>query len=154
MSDTHDVTRSAVINAPASEVYAHIVDFHRWEAWSPWKDLDPNMDTTYSGADLGVGQRYEWSGNRKAGAGSMTISEAVLDDHVKLDLAFLKPFKSTANITLQLEPQGDTTRVVWLFEGDKTTASKIMGIFTSMDKMIGPDFERGLDQLKAVAESS
>ena len=30
--------------------------------------------------------------------------------------------------------------------------SKIMSVFKSMDAMIGPDFERGLAKLKAVAE--
>jgi hypothetical protein len=27
-----------------------------------------------------------------------------------------------------------------------------MGIFTSMDKMVGPDFEKGLAQLKATTQ--
>jgi hypothetical protein len=30
--------------------------------------------------------------------------------------------------------------------------SKVMGVFVSMDSMIGKDFERGLATLKAVAE--
>jgi hypothetical protein len=28
-----------------------------------------------------------------------------------------------------------------------------MGIFTSMDKMVGPDFEKGLERLKADVEA-
>jgi hypothetical protein len=36
--------------------------------------------------------------------------------------------------------------------GPKTLATKVMGLFTNMDKMIGPDFEKGLNRLKAVAE--
>ena len=32
--------------------------------------------------------------------------------------------------------------------------TKVMGIFTSMDKMIGPDFEKGLARLKADVEAT
>ena len=34
--------------------------------------------------------------------------------------------------------------------GPKTLATKVMGLFTSMDKMVGPDFEKGLARLKDV----
>ena len=37
--------------------------------------------------------------------------------------------------------------------GPKTLATKVMGLFTSMDKMIGPDFEKGLARLKDVVET-
>jgi hypothetical protein len=36
--------------------------------------------------------------------------------------------------------------------GPKTTMVKIMGIFKSMDKMVGPDFENGLQRLAVVTE--
>lgn len=38
--------------------------------------------------------------------------------------------------------------------GPMTLMLRIMGIFKSMDKMVGPDLEKGLEQLKAVAEQS
>jgi hypothetical protein len=38
--------------------------------------------------------------------------------------------------------------------GPKTAILKVMGLFGSMDNMIGPDFEKGLERLKAVTESS
>ena len=37
--------------------------------------------------------------------------------------------------------------------GPKTLATKVMGLFTSMDKMVGPDFEKGLARLKDVVET-
>jgi hypothetical protein len=36
--------------------------------------------------------------------------------------------------------------------GPSPYVSKLMGIFVSMDRMIGKDFERGLSNLKAQAE--
>ena len=38
--------------------------------------------------------------------------------------------------------------------GRKTVMTKVMGIFRSMEDFIGPDFERGLDRLKATSERS
>jgi hypothetical protein len=37
--------------------------------------------------------------------------------------------------------------------GRKTLMTKVMGIFKSMDGLLGPDFEKGLSRLKAVAET-
>ena len=36
--------------------------------------------------------------------------------------------------------------------GPSLYLSKLMTIFSSMDKMVGPDFEAGLANLKALAE--
>ena len=153
MSDTYTVTRSATIEAPPEKVYAHIVDFHKWGGWSPWDEMDPDMNKTYAGADAGVGARYAWSGNRKVGQGKMEITRATEHSSIEIDLRFLKPFKAT-NVTLfSLEPAGAGTKVSWAMTGQKTLLTRVMGIFRSMDAMVGPDFERGLGKLKAVAES-
>ncbi|MFW5469059.1 hypothetical protein ACOCJ4_03325 [Knoellia sp. CPCC 206435] len=35
-----EFSRSTSISAPPTVVHALINDFHRWEAWSPWEDVD------------------------------------------------------------------------------------------------------------------
>ena len=152
MPDTYTVQRSTSIAAPAQAVYSHIADFHRWNAWSPWDDLDPDLRRTYSGADSGEGAKYAWAGNRKAGEGTMEITDATEPSRVQIALEFLKPFKSSSTTTFDLRSEGDSTSVTWTMIGPKTLMTRVMGIFKSMDKMIGPDFERGLAQLKSVAE--
>ena len=152
MADIYTVERTTIINAPAEKVYAQIVDFHNWRAWSPWDDLDPDMQRSYSVADSGVGAGYAWSGNRKAGEGKMEITEAVEPSTVQIALDFLKPFKSSSTTTFNLKPQGDTTKVTWTMTGPKTLMTRVMGVFKSMDKMVGPDFEKGLTQLKGASE--
>jgi len=152
MADTYTVERTTIINAPAEEVYVQIADFRNWRTWSPWDDLDPDMKRTYSGADSGVGASYAWSGNRKAGEGRMKITEAVEPSSVQIALDFLKPFKSSSTTTLGLKAQGETTEVTWTMTGPMTLMTRVMGVFKSMDKMVGPDFEKGLTQLKGVTE--
>ena len=41
----------------------------------------------------------------------------------------------------------------WSGNGKNTAVTKVMGIFKSMDQLLGPDFEKGLSRLKATAES-
>jgi Polyketide cyclase / dehydrase and lipid transport len=92
MVDTYTVERKIRIDAPASVVYERIVDFHRWPTWSPYEELDPDMNRTYVGAESGVGAVYEWSGNLKAGAGRMEIVDALDDERVVIDQRNLKLF--------------------------------------------------------------
>lgn len=158
--DTYTVERSATMHAPPAGVFAEIVDFHRWPAWSPWEDLDPDLARSYSGPDAGTGAVYEWRGNRKAGEGRMEITgvqppgDATGEGLVVIDLRFLKPFKSASTTTLTLRPEGDGTHVTWSLTGPRTLMLKVMGVFTSMDKLIGPDFEKGLGRLTRVVQAS
>jgi hypothetical protein len=150
--NTYRVERSIAIAAPPERVFAEINDFHRWQAWSPWEDLDPNLQRDYSGPDAGVGAAYAWSGNRKAGKGRMEIVESAAPILLGIQLDFLKPFKAHNQVKFVIAGDGPTTNVTWSMTGAKTLGTKIMGIFTSMDKLIGKDFEKGLAQLKIVAE--
>ena len=75
MSDSYSVVRSTHIEASPSSVYGRIADFHSWRDWSPWDDLDPNLERTYSGSEAGRGAVYSWAGNRQVGEGRMEITE-------------------------------------------------------------------------------
>lgn len=151
---TFRVSRSTEIAAPAARILPHLVDLRAWQKWSPWEGIDPNLERTYSGADRGVGAVYAWEGNSKAGAGRMEILEAD-DDHVGIDLQFSAPMRAHNRIDLTLEPVGDggTTRVEWAMTGPQNFVMRLMSKLWSMEKLIGPDFEKGLRQLKALAES-
>jgi uncharacterized protein YndB with AHSA1/START domain len=151
--DTYTVERSVTVQAPPERVYPHVVDFRNWPAWSPWEDVDPDLDRTYSGADAGTGAVYAWSGNRKAGRGRMEITEAVEPSLVRIDLRFEKPFKARNDTRFTITPDGSGSRVTWTMTGTKTLMTKAMGVFTSMDKLLGPDFEKGLARLKVAAEA-
>ena len=154
MTDTYTVERSTTIDAPPARVYPQIADFHNWTNWSPWENLDPELKRTYSGAESGPGAVYSWSGNRKAGQGHMTITDATEPSKVKIDLVFEKPWKAHSDSVFTILHEGSGSRVVWSLTGEKTFMTRVMGVFKSMDKLIGPDFEKGLAALKATAESA
>lgn len=149
----YKVVRSTTVAAPPAKIYGLITDFHHWNDWSPWAKLDPEMKQQYAGAPAGTGAAYSWRGNSKAGEGRMTISEAVPNEKAVIFLEFLKPFPSNSHVTFTIRPEGPNTSVSWAMDGESTFASKAIQLFSSMDKMVGPDFEKGLAQLKTVAEA-
>ena len=106
--DTFTVERSTTVHAEPARVYEQLEDFHRWQTWSPWEELDPDLARSYSGPETGVGSVYNWSGNRKAGEGRMEITRRRADE-VAVDLQFIKPFKSS-NITSSGSPPMATAR--------------------------------------------
>jgi hypothetical protein len=150
--DDYRVQRSARIAAPVGVVYAHVVSLHRWEAWSPWAKLDPRMSVEYGGPEAGPGATYAWKGNRDVGEGRMTVLDAKPDAQVVLHLEFLAPMKDEATTTFDLAPAGGATEVTWSMSGKLGFIGKAMCMVSSMDRMVGPDFEKGLARLEAVAE--
>ena len=146
------VSRRTTVIADPARVHGLINSFHEWTAWSPWEDLDPKLERDYTGPDRGVGARYAWSGNRKAGQGSMEITSST-PDAIGLRLAFLKPFRSSNVVTFSLVPAVDGTEVTWLMTGEQRGLMGLFGKVVPMDRLIGKDFEKGLTRLKAVAEA-
>ena len=151
--DSFRIERSASIKAPPDKVFAQINDFHRWTAWSPWEKLDPQLKRSYTGAERGKGAAYAWEGDSKVGAGRMEVMESAAPSKIVIKLDFIKPFEghNTAEFTLLADSGG--TRVTWAMFGPSPYLSKVMGMFFSMDSMIGGYFEQGLANLKAISES-
>ncbi|HEY5879743.1 MAG TPA: SRPBCC family protein [Nakamurella sp.] len=149
-----ELARSTTIQAPAAAVHALINDFHEWFNWSPWEGVDPDLQRTYTGPDRGVGAAYAWTGNRKAGRGSMQITDST-DREIRIRLDFVKPFKASNDVTFVLEPDaaGAATRVTWQMTGKRSAVMSAMNKVLNFDKLIGGDFEKGLQQLKERAES-
>ena len=153
-SSTYHVERSATMNAPAPAVFAQVNDFHKWNAWSPWAKLDPAMKQTFEGAPAGNGAVYTWSGNKEVGEGRMAITESHPSDLVKIKLDFLRPFAATSDTVFTFKPNGNQTVVTWSMTGDKNFIAKAFHLVVNMDKMVGGDFEKGLAQMKSVAETA
>ena len=149
--DAFRIERSVSIKAAPEKVLALINDFHQWSRWSPWEKLDADLKRSYSGNAAGVGATYEWQGN-KAGVGRMEIVESAAPALVKIKLDFLKPMEAHNTAEFALKVQGDQTQVSWAMYGPSPFISKLMGIFFNIDKMVGKDFEAGLQTMKALAE--
>ena len=149
--DSFSVERRIVIHATPEKIQPLIADFHRWSEWSPWEKLDPAMKRTFGGPPAGVGSNYSWQGNKDVGSGRMEIKGAA-PDSVSIQLDFIEPFEGHNKTDFLLTPKDGGTEVRWVMFGPSPFISKLMGVFVSMDSMIGKDFEKGLAQLKAAGE--
>jgi len=150
--DTFRVERSTTIKASAEKIFPLINDFHQWEPWSPWEKVDPAVKRSHSGAASGQGAIYEWNGNKDIGQGRMEIIESSPTSKVIIKIDFISPFEAHNTIEFTLVTQGDSTIVTQAMYGPCPYISKLMGIFFSMDKMVGQKYEEGLANLKALSE--
>ena len=99
----YNVQRSIVINAPEQTVYKGISTFAMFDQWNPWNKLDTAQKTELTGTDGTVGAKRSWKGNDKVGEGSMTITKLEPNQTVGYQLDFIKPFKSTSQVTMSME---------------------------------------------------
>jgi uncharacterized protein YndB with AHSA1/START domain len=151
--DTFRIQRSAIIAAPPDKVFSYINDLHNWASWSPWEKKDLAMKKTYSGSPQGKGAVLEWDGNKDVGTGRMEVLESTPLSKILIKLDFFKPFEAHNTAEFTLAATGDRTQLTWAMYGPQPFMMKVMGLFCSMDKMVGKDFEDGLTSLKALAES-
>jgi uncharacterized protein YndB with AHSA1/START domain len=145
------VQRSVEIGAPASKVYPLIAAPAAWSKWSVWNQRDPNMKLEYSGATSGAGARWSWQ-SVSEGNGAMEFIEAVPDQKVAYQLSFPDLGMQSRGL-LTIDPAGNGVRVTWTNEGDMgaNPVNRWFGLF--MDRLVGPDFEAGLTNLKKLAEA-
>jgi hypothetical protein len=146
------VERTATIAAPPANVFQHVDDLHKWDAWSPWAKLDPNAKVGFEGPPAGKGAVFTWSGNDKIGEGRMTVVESRPAELVKVDVNFVKPFEGAAQSQFTFKPEGNQTAVTWTMTGEHNFIGKAMCLIMNGQKMMGGEIEKGLSNLKAAAE--
>ena len=147
---TFQVSRSVTVNAPPDKLYALVADPRAWAQWSVWNQRDPAMKIEYSGPQSGVGATWAWQ-SASEGDGKMSFTVAEPGKRVGFDLYF-PDFGTTSKGELVFTPEGNGTRITWTMNGDMGSNPLYRWIALFGDRMVGPDFEAGLANLKAVAE--
>lgn len=151
-SDEHiHLERSTTIDAPKDYVFTHVNTFEQMNKWSPWTDKDPNMTSSIEGEDGVVGTVYKWSGNDDVGVGSQTITE-LGDGMIKTHMVF--EGMGEADATIELKEEEGKTIATWHYDQDVTFPATIFMMFVDMEEMLGPDYQKGMDQLKAMVEEN
>jgi effector-binding domain-containing protein len=146
----YHIQRSITIDAPESKVRPAIENFAEWPKWSPWLCMEPAAKLDVHGTPGQVGHGYSWDGE-VVGAGNMEIvaNEGATQ---RMQLNFLKPFKSQAKVAFQIQPQGgEQTEVTWHMDGKMPFFLFFM--IGMMKTFIGMDYERGLKMLKEYVET-
>jgi hypothetical protein len=152
--DHFRIERRATVNAPPQIVFNEVNDFRKWDDWSPWAKLDPNSRIAFEGPQGGQGAVFKWSGNEKVGEGKMTLVESKPGELVRIEVEFVKPFEGSSTSEFTFKPQPDGTEVVWASYGPMNFISKAICLVMNMEKTLGPEMEKGLAQMKVLAEGA
>lgn len=147
------IERSITISAMPEVIFPYVDDLHAFNEWSPWAKLDPAVKDMFEGPSTGPGATFKWSGNDKVGEGSMTIIHSHPNDLIGMKLDFVRPFAASNIVEFSFKPMEKQTVVTWSMSGQKNFGAKAAGLFMNMDKIVGGDFEKGLMQLKGIAEA-
>lgn len=150
---TYDVSRTIEVRQAPEAVFDYLKYLKNQDDWSPWGKRDPHMKKGFRGTDGTVGAVSTWEGNKQVGAGEQEITRIVPGQRIESKLRFLKPWKSTSDAYLEVEPAAGGSLVRWGFRGSNGFPMRLMMLFMSMDKMVGKDFEEGLATLKAKLEA-
>lgn len=143
------IERSLAMKAKPEAVWPLVADLRAWKSWGAWQERDPAMKLSYSPTATGVGAWSAWE-SAKEGNGKMTIT-AQTPTKVSYLLEF-PDMGTQSNGSIELVADAGGTRVVWVDAGDlgNNPVNRWFGMF--IEKIVGPDFERGLVNLKKLVE--
>jgi hypothetical protein len=141
----YQIERFIEVSVPPPRVFAVVADFNTWSTWSPWLIADPEAKVRITGTTGAVGSVYSWSGE-VTGAGEMELRQAERDQRLELDLRFLKPFKTRADVSFELQPSATGTRLTWRMSGKMPWF--LFWMIPMMKTFVGLDYHRGLLMLK------
>ena len=145
-----EVQRAVQVDAPPGKVYDLVADPRHWARWSVWNRRDPKMDIRYAGPQFGQGAKWSWTSDTE-GSGTMEFTRVEPDRRVEYAL-FFPEFGMRSGGEFTFEPAAGGTRVTWSNRGDVGGNPLKHYLAAGMDRLVGPDFEEGLANLKALAE--
>jgi hypothetical protein len=154
LNGNYSVEREVTINKPKQEVFDYVKYLKNQNQFSVWAKIDPDMKTEFRGEDGTVGFVSAWdSENKKAGKGEQKIIGIKPGEHIDYEIHFIKPFESTDYAFIEFKSISDSaTNVKWAFNGEMKFPMKLMLLFMNMEKMLAPDLQNGLNNLKAILE--
>ncbi len=152
---SYDVHRTVQIDAPREFIFTYVQYLKKNHQCSPWAEKDSMMKTDYSEIDGQVGSEYSWQGDPQlTGKGKMIITKIVPNEQVEYDLIFEMPRPSKATGYTLVADSSGVSEVTWGVKGNINIPFNLILLFSNMESMIAPDFEKGLSKLKTIAEET
>lgn len=148
------VERSILVDAPPEIVFGEVDDMRRWERWSPWTEMDPDMEFMYMAIPRGKYAGYTWkSDDDQVGSGMLMVTLSEPNQRVITDWTMNRkgrqPLKAVGDFKF-IEADGGT-KVIWIFRSQVQGIEKLFGAV--MAYSLGSTFDRGLERLKEVSEA-
>lgn len=139
----YDVNRSYTIHAPLSVTFNTVNEFKTWEEWGPWEEMDSTIVYSFPEVTSGEKASYTWTGTSPQKGEmhnvSVTKNKEILQK-IKMD------DYDESDIYWKFEAVKEGTKVTWGMKGEMPFFVRWMA--ASMDKQIGPMYERGFELLE------
>jgi Polyketide cyclase / dehydrase and lipid transport len=150
----YTVGKEVIVNKSKSFVFDYLRFLKNQNKFSVWATMDPNMKTEYSGTDGTEGFVSAWdSENKNVGKGEQEILKIVNGERIDYEIRFIKPFASTSWANMIVASANENqTRVHWEFTGKMKYPTNLTLLFMNMEKMVGNDLEKGLQNLKTIMD--
>jgi len=150
----YSVEREVNIKKSKQEVFDYIVLLKNQDNFSVWANMDTEMKKTYKGEDGKVGFVSAWESQKDdVGKGEQEILKIVGNERIEYELRFIEPFEANDLAYMQLtEVSATETNIKWGFKGEMAFPMNIFLLFMDMEKQLGGDLQKGLDNLKSVLE--
>jgi hypothetical protein len=147
---TFSVESSAIVAAPATELYARFATPRTWARWSAWTtEADPTLAYTYTGPDSGVGAVMKWT-SKKMGNGQLAIVEAMPAQMVSYELS-MTGTDMTVHGHVMFEPAADGTKVTWRDTGSLGKNVMLRYLRPVLDKSLHEAYAKSFAKLQREA---
>ena len=149
LPENYGLSRSVQISAEPQVVMDQVMDLQNYSRWMPWRS-DPTMKVTLADKVRGEGASMSWV-SEDSGSGTLTIAVVKPSTMLATRLVFEGRGQGGAIWTFAGNEEG--TLVTWTMNAEANgQLERWAGLF--IERMAGPDFERGLQNLKRQAESA
>ena len=154
MKKDYAIEREVVVNRSEKDVFKFVKMVKNQDFFSVWNKKDPNAIKDYRGTDGEVGFISLWSSdNDQVGKGEQEIVNILDNERIDFKLRFKEPFEAEDDAyfeTEELSPK--QTKVKWGFKGHMNYPMNMMLLMVDMEKELGGDLQKGLDNMKTFLE--
>jgi hypothetical protein len=140
---TVHIERSALVSATPQAVYAALSSPATFHQFNPFRDLHADLKETITGPTTGLGATYAWASS--GGNGSQTIVSMQPNAQITMQLELGPRGRPTQ--TFLIAPAEGGSTVSWVQDADLGYNPIARVIGTTLDKKLGPVYERGLQKL-------
>jgi hypothetical protein len=148
------VSREIIVDKPKMYVFDYLRQLKNQNKFSVWAKMDPDMKTEFKGTDGTEGFVSAWDSiNKNVGKGEQEILKIVDGERIDYEIRFIRPFKSTSWAHMITSTANKTqTLVHWEFSAKMKYPTNLMLLFMNMEKLIGNDLTKGLENLKSILD--
>lgn len=142
---------SVIIDVDQQRLYEYLSDLKHFDEWNPFSAMAKDMTSSLSAVTNEVGAKYTYS-DKRMGSGEMTLTELHPNSLIRLQMKFMMPSETLADIVWSLTPVGENTQMTWTMSGERGTKDRVMNRLFGLDRMMEKHFTQGLAGLKTQLE--